>query len=53
MRARGSARFRRQQVTESFVRYISAIYADRFDSYTGQKLQVTGEQINGAGVMVP
>ena len=42
----------RQQVTESFGRYISAIYADRFDSYTGQKLKVTGEQINGAGVMV-
>jgi len=34
----------RQQVTESFGRYISAIYADRFDSYDGQKLQVTGEQ---------
>jgi phospholipid transport system substrate-binding protein len=31
-------------VTESFRRYISAIYADRFDSYDGQKLQVTGEQ---------
>ena len=42
----------RQQVTESFVRYISAIYADRFDSYAGQKLQVTGEQLNGAGVVV-
>ena len=42
----------RQQVTESFGRYISAIYADRFDSYTGEKLQVTGEQPNGAGVMV-
>jgi phospholipid transport system substrate-binding protein len=42
----------RQQVTESFGRYISAIYADRFDSYTGQKLQITGEQLNGAGVMV-
>jgi len=42
----------RQQVTESFGRYISAIYADRFDSYTGQKLEVTGEQPNGAGVMV-
>jgi hypothetical protein len=34
----------RQQVIESFGRYISAIYADRFDSYAGQKLQVTGEQ---------
>jgi phospholipid transport system substrate-binding protein len=42
----------RQQVTESFGRYISAIYADRFDSYAGQKLQVTGEQPAGAGVVV-
>jgi phospholipid transport system substrate-binding protein len=42
----------RQQVTESFERYISAIYADRFDSYAGQKLQVTGEQPAAAGVMV-
>jgi phospholipid transport system substrate-binding protein len=42
----------RQQMTESFGRYISAIYADRFDSYAGQKLQVTGEQANSAGVIV-
>src|SRR6266851_4779261 len=42
----------RQQVTESFGRYISAIYADRFDSYAGQKLQVTGEQPAAAGIMV-
>ncbi len=42
----------RQQVMESFGRYISAIYADRFDSYAGQKLQVTGEQPNAMGVMV-
>ncbi len=42
----------RQQVTESFGRYISAIYADRFDSYSGQKLQVTDEQPAAAGVMV-
>ena len=42
----------RQQLTESFGRYISAIYADRFDSYAGQKLQVTGEQPNPAGIMV-
>ena len=42
----------RQQVTESFGRYISAIYADRFDSYAGQQLQVTGEQPNPGGVMV-
>src|SRR5258707_3464595 len=42
----------RQQVTWSFGRYISAIYADRFDSYAGQKLQVTGEQPAAAGAMV-
>jgi len=42
----------RQQVTESFGRYISAIYADRFDSYSGQNLQVTDEQPAAAGVMV-
>ena len=42
----------RRQVIESFGRYISAIYADRFDNYAGQKLQVTGEQPSAAGLMV-
>ncbi len=42
----------RQQVTDSFGRYISAIYADRFDSYDGQRLEVTGEQPAPSGVMV-
>jgi phospholipid transport system substrate-binding protein len=42
----------RRQVTESFGRYISAIYADRFDSYAGQKLEVTGEQPNADGILV-
>ena len=42
----------RQQVTESFARYISAIYADRFDSYAGQKLQVIGEKPAMAGILV-
>jgi phospholipid transport system substrate-binding protein len=42
----------RQQMTESFGRYISAIYADRFDSYDGQRLEVTGEQPAPAGVMI-
>src|SRR5271163_5001551 len=42
----------RQQVTESFGRYIAAIYADRFDSYAGQKLQVTGEQLNPGDLIV-
>jgi phospholipid transport system substrate-binding protein len=42
----------RQQMTDSFGRYLSAIYADRFDSYAGQKLEVTGEQPAASGVMV-
>ncbi len=42
----------RGQLIESFGRYISAIYADRFDNYAGQKLQVTGEQPSAAGLMV-
>jgi phospholipid transport system substrate-binding protein len=41
-----------QQVTESYGRYISAIYADRFDSYGGQKLEVTGERPAPPGVIV-
>jgi phospholipid transport system substrate-binding protein len=48
----GLSEAQRQQLTDSFGRYISAIYADRFDSYAGQKLQVTGEQPAAAGVMV-
>jgi len=42
----------RQQMTESYGRYISAIYADRFDSYSGQTLAVMGEQPALSGVMV-
>src|SRR5262245_41853675 len=45
----GMSEAQRQQVTDSFGRYISAIYADRFDSYAGQTLAVTGEQPNPGG----
>ena len=41
-----------QQVTDSYGRYISAIYADRFDNYAGQRLQVTGERPTPNGVVV-
>jgi phospholipid transport system substrate-binding protein len=41
-----------QQVTEAFGHYISATYADRFDSYSGEQLQVTGEQPYGTEVIV-
>ena len=40
------------QVTEAFGHYISATYADRFDSYSGEQLQITGEQPYGAEVIV-
>jgi phospholipid transport system substrate-binding protein len=43
---------KRQQVTDSFGRYISAIYADRFDSNRRQKLQVTGAQRSADGIIV-
>ena len=48
----GLSEAQRRQLTDGFGRYISAIYADRFDSYAGQKLQVTGEQPAAAGVVV-
>jgi phospholipid transport system substrate-binding protein len=41
-----------QQVTESYGRYMSAVYADRFDSYHGQQLDVTGERPNPYGLIV-
>jgi phospholipid transport system substrate-binding protein len=42
----------RQRITESYRRYVSAVYADRFDSYNGQKLEVTGEQTAPFGMLV-
>jgi phospholipid transport system substrate-binding protein len=41
-----------QQVSEAFGHYISATYADRFDSYSGEQLQVTGDQPYGAEIVV-
>ena len=42
----------RQQVAQAFERYIAAIYAERFDSYSGERLQVTGEQPSAGGTMI-
>lgn len=42
----------RQEVSESIGRYMSAIYADWFDNYAGQQLEVIGEQPAPSGVMV-
>ena len=41
-----------QQLIEAFRHYIAATYADRFDSYSGQQLQVTGERPHNADVIV-
>ena len=41
----------RQQVTQAFESYVAAIYAERFDSYAGERLQVTGEQASPGGTM--
>ena len=48
----GLSAAQQQQVTDSYGRYISAIYADRFDNYAGQRLQVTGERPTPNGVVV-
>jgi phospholipid transport system substrate-binding protein len=42
----------RQQVTDAFGHYVTATYADRFDSYSGEQLLVTGEQPYGAEIIV-
>jgi phospholipid transport system substrate-binding protein len=42
----------RRQVTDAFARYIAAIYAERFDSYSGERLQVTGEQPSPGGAII-
>jgi phospholipid transport system substrate-binding protein len=42
----------RQQVSQAFERYISAIYAERFDSYSGETLRVIGEQPSPGGAII-
>jgi phospholipid transport system substrate-binding protein len=41
-----------QQLVDAFRHYIAATYADRFDSYSGQQLQVTGERPYNTDVIV-
>jgi len=42
----------RQQVSQAFERYITAIYAERFDRYGGERLQVLGEQQSAGGTII-
>ena len=41
-----------QQLIAAFRHYVAATYADQFDAYSGEQLQVTGEQPYGAEVIV-
>src|SRR5690349_17212119 len=41
-----------QAVTEAFQRYMTATYADRFDSYSGEKFQVRGVEPTSFGTIV-
>jgi phospholipid transport system substrate-binding protein len=41
-----------QQLTAAFAHYVAATYADRFDTYSGEQLQVTGTRPYGADVIV-
>jgi phospholipid transport system substrate-binding protein len=41
-----------QEMTDVFSRYVTATYADRFDSFSGEQLQVSGEEPYAANVIV-
>ena len=41
-----------ERLIAAFGHYVAATYADQFDSYSGQQLQVTGERPYGSDVMV-
>jgi len=42
----------RQQLIQAFERYITAVYAERFDKYSGERLEVVGEQPTTYGTIV-
>jgi phospholipid transport system substrate-binding protein len=48
----GLGQTQQQQLVQAFERYIAAVYAERFDTYEGEQLQVTGEQNSSGGPIV-
>jgi phospholipid transport system substrate-binding protein len=48
----GVSEAQRREVSQAFERYVTAIYAERFTSYSGEKLQVTGEQASVGGTLI-
>ena len=41
-----------RRLQAAFAHYVTATYADQFDSYSGQQLEVTGERPSGSEIMV-
>jgi len=48
----GISETQQAQVTQAFEHYITAVYAQRFDSYSGEQLKVGGEQTSPAGTVI-
>ena len=42
----------KEAVTGAFARYITATYADNFDSYSGERFEVIGQQLTPYGTIV-
>jgi len=40
------------QVTQAFEHYVAAVYAERFHEYSGEQLNVTGEEASPAGTVI-
>ena len=41
-----------QQLMAAFAHYVAATYADQFDAFSGEQLQVIGQRPNGQDIMV-
>ena len=52
LRAADELPAQQQRLIEAFGNYVSATYADRLDTYSGEQLEVTGERPYGSDVMV-
>lgn len=48
----GLSPVQQRSLTEAFARYTIATYADRFDAYSGEMLEVTGAQAASFGTLV-
>jgi len=48
----GISESQQQRVAQAFGRYVAAIYAERFQTYLGQRMEVLGEQPSTSGQLV-